>query len=197
MVDTRLLDHAGAATRALFRYATRSACYFGKGCSGRRAIPRLIASAASSEREPRASLLKMCSRCDFTVERETNNRLAISRLERCSPTSRTTSSSLGVREAQPVEGRLRSPLPRAAYATASSRESLAPSAHEAVKPSGPRTFLAPAIALSCTSRSEGRRAYPSPVRTDSAAAPSLTASLGLSSAAPRRASSSTEAAKPP
>jgi hypothetical protein len=51
--------------------------------SGHVAIPRLIASAASSDLEATPSLPKMWIRCVFTVARETNIRVAISGLLRC------------------------------------------------------------------------------------------------------------------
>ena len=45
---------------------------------------------------------------------ETNSRVAMSLLASPSLTSRTTSRSVGVSEAQPLAGRLRSPRPRCA-----------------------------------------------------------------------------------
>lgn len=54
-------------------------------------------------------------------------------LPRPSLTSRTTSSSVGVSDAQPLGGRLRSPRPRCAYAIASWVDNAMPSVHAASK----------------------------------------------------------------
>ena len=54
-----------------------------------------------------------CVRWVCTVRREIKSRAAISLLASPSATSRTTSRSVGVRDAQPLDGRLRSPRPAA------------------------------------------------------------------------------------
>jgi len=68
----------------------------------------------------------MCVRWVCTVRGETNSRAAISLLLKPSLTRRTTSCSVGVSDAQPLGGRLRSPRPRCAYPIASSVDSAAP-----------------------------------------------------------------------
>lgn len=74
--------------------------------------PRRVASEASSVRLVTPSLVKVCARCVFTVARPMNSRCPISGLVSPSAASRTTSSSVGVRLAQPEEGRFRSPRAR-------------------------------------------------------------------------------------
>jgi hypothetical protein len=83
------------------------------------------------------SLPYTCVKCVCTVRCETNSRAAMSLLPSPSLTRRTTSRSVGVRDAHPDDDLLRSPRPRCAYAIASSVDSAAPSAHAASKPSSP------------------------------------------------------------
>jgi integrase/recombinase XerD len=67
------------------------------------------ACAASSVRVVMPSLAKMWDRCTLTVPGAMNSRRAMASFRRPSPARRTTSSSAGVRLAQPVAGRLRPP----------------------------------------------------------------------------------------
>src|SRR6516165_7074845 len=75
---------------------------------------REAACAASSARVVMPSLAKMWDRCTLTVPGAMNSRRAMASLRRPSLTMRTTSSSAGVRLAQPAAGRLRPPPVRAA-----------------------------------------------------------------------------------
>ncbi len=67
------------------------------------------------------------------MRRETKSLVAMSLLPSPSLTSRTTSRSAGVSDAQPLVGRLRWPRPRCALATASSVDRAAPSAQADVE----------------------------------------------------------------
>jgi len=60
------------------------------------------ACAASSARVVMPSLAKMWDRCTLTVPGAMNRRRAMASFRRPSPTRRTTSSSAGVKLAQPV-----------------------------------------------------------------------------------------------
>jgi hypothetical protein len=102
----------------------------------------------------------MWDRCTLTVPGEMNRRRAMASLRRPLATRWTTSSSVGVRLAHPVGGRLRPPPLRATWATASSRVSSWPCSHAWAKASAPRVCRAWRAAARRSAMNPGVR-YPS------------------------------------
>jgi len=99
-----------------------------------------------------------------------NRRVASSELVRPSAASPTTWTSVGVRLAQPVEGRLRLVPARRAYATDSSSVRAAPSDQPVAKRSSPNDKRRATTAAAYSGRSMGGRGWPMSSRPASLAA---------------------------